>query len=150
MKSFRIELDTRLLHFAIRQKPDERFIVKINNLDAVAPRVAKIAAEGRLEFQFIFLREFLSNLLQLRFIANHDSEVPHVGTLHLLNFENREELMLTQFEERIALAATHLFEIEHILVKRYCLSNVVHLDRDMIASIDLHAHMKGYAKTGSR
>jgi hypothetical protein len=49
--------------------------------------------------------------------------------------------MLTQFEERVALAATHLFEVENVLVKRHCLLDIIHLDRDMIASIDLHAHV---------
>jgi hypothetical protein len=49
--------------------------------------------------------------------------------------------MLTQFEKCVALAATHLFEVENILVKRHRLLNVIYFDRDMIASIDLHAHM---------
>ena len=49
--------------------------------------------------------------------------------------------MVTQFEERIALAAAHLLEIENIPVKGHRLLNVIHLDRDMIASIDLHAHI---------
>jgi hypothetical protein len=49
--------------------------------------------------------------------------------------------MFTQFEERVAFAATHLLEIENVLVKGHRLLNVIHLDRDMIASIDLHAHM---------
>jgi hypothetical protein len=49
--------------------------------------------------------------------------------------------MVTQFEERIALSAAHLFEIENILVKGHRLLNVIHLDRDMVASINLHAHM---------
>jgi hypothetical protein len=49
--------------------------------------------------------------------------------------------MVTQFEERVALAAAHLLEIKNILVKGQCLLNIIHLDRDMIASIDLHAHM---------
>jgi hypothetical protein len=48
--------------------------------------------------------------------------------------------MVTQLEERVALAAAHLFEIENILVKGHCLLDVVHLDRDMIASVNLHAH----------
>jgi hypothetical protein len=67
--------------------------------------------------------------------------MPHVRSLNLVDFENREELMVTQFEERVALAAAHLFEIENILVKGHRLLNVIHLDGDMIASIDLHAHM---------
>jgi hypothetical protein len=49
--------------------------------------------------------------------------------------------MVTQFEERVALPSTHLFEVENVFVKGYCLLNVIHLDRDMIASINLHAHM---------
>jgi hypothetical protein len=43
------EFDPGLLHFAVRQKPDERFIVKIDNLDPVAPGITKIAAEIRLQ-----------------------------------------------------------------------------------------------------
>jgi hypothetical protein len=49
--------------------------------------------------------------------------------------------MVAQFEKCVALAATHLFKIENILVKRYRLLNVVHLDGDMVTSIDLHAHI---------
>ena len=49
--------------------------------------------------------------------------------------------MLTQFEKCIALAAAHLFKIENVPVKRYRLLDVVHLDGDMIASTDLHAHI---------
>ena len=44
------KLQSGLLHLAIGQQPDQRFVVKIDNLDAVAPRIAKIAAERRLEF----------------------------------------------------------------------------------------------------
>src|SRR5438093_13323452 len=48
------EFDSSFLHFAIRQQPDQGFIVKIDNLNPIAPGVAKIAAERRLEFQFVF------------------------------------------------------------------------------------------------
>jgi hypothetical protein len=44
------ELNSGFLHFAIWQEPDQRFIVKIDNLDAVTPGIAEIAAERRLEF----------------------------------------------------------------------------------------------------
>jgi hypothetical protein len=135
------EFNTSFLHLAVRQEPDERFIVKIDHLNAISPWIAKVAAERRLQFEFVFLGQFLSDFLELRFIANHDPEMPHVCSLNFVDFENREELMVTQFEERVALAAAHLFEIENILVKGHRLLNVIHLDRDMIASIDLHAHM---------
>ena len=135
------EFNACFLHFTVRQEPDERFIVKIDYLNAIAPWIAKVAAEWRLQFEFVFLGEFLSDFLKLRFIANHDSKMSHVCSLNFVDFENRQELMVTQFEERVALAAAHLFEIENILVKGHRLLNVIHLDRDMIASIDLHAHM---------
>src|SRR5207249_7259473 len=46
---FSVEPDPSFLHFAVWQEPDERFIVKIDNLNAVAPRIVKIAAERRLK-----------------------------------------------------------------------------------------------------
>jgi hypothetical protein len=67
--------------------------------------------------------------------------MPHVCPLNFVHFENGEKLMLTQFEERVAFAATHLFQIENVLVKCHRLHDIIHFDRDMIASIDLHAHM---------
>src|SRR5712691_4090832 len=47
----RTKLHAGLLHFTIRQEPDERFIVEIDHLNAVAPRIAKIAPERRHQFQ---------------------------------------------------------------------------------------------------
>jgi hypothetical protein len=44
-----VEFDSGLLHFAIGQKPDQRFVVEIDNLDAVAPWVVEIATEWRLK-----------------------------------------------------------------------------------------------------
>src|SRR5438477_2190376 len=115
--------------------------MKIDHLNTISPWVAKVATERRVQFEFVFADEFLSDFLKLRFIANHDPEMPHVCSLNFVDFENRQELMVTQFEERVALAAAHLFEIENVLVKGHRLLNVIHLDRDMIASIYLHAHM---------
>ncbi len=139
--SLLFELNTRFLHFAVRQQPDKRLVVEIDHLNAIAPRIVKIAAERRLQFEFVFLGEFLANFLELRFVANHDPEMAHVRALNLVHFENREELMVAQFEERVALAAFHLLEVKNILVKGHRLLDVVHLDGDMIASINLHAHM---------
>ena len=50
------EINSGFLYFVIRQKPDQRFIVKIDNLNAIAPRIAEIAAKRRDEFDFIFVR----------------------------------------------------------------------------------------------
>src|SRR6266850_4480001 len=106
--------------------------MKIDHLNAIPPWVAKVAAERRLQFEFVFLGKFLSDFLKLRFITNHDPEMPEVCSLNFVDFENRQELMFTQFEERITLAAAHLFEIENILVKGHSLLDIIHLDRDMI------------------
>src|SRR4026209_1019573 len=64
-----VEFDTRLLDFAISQEPHQRFIVKIDNLEPVAPRIPKIATKRRLQFEFILFFEFLWNFRHLRFIA---------------------------------------------------------------------------------
>ena len=50
------ELDAGFLHFAVREEPDERFVVQIDDLDAVAPRVAKVAAETFEQLQAVFVR----------------------------------------------------------------------------------------------
>jgi hypothetical protein len=138
---FRIEFDAGLLNFAIRQEPDKRFIMKVDNLDTVAPWIAKIAAKRRFQFQFVLFFEFLSNFRQLRFITNHDPEMAKICRLHLFHLENCEELVFAQFEEGIAFAAAHLFEIENVLVKRHRLLDVVDFDGHVIASINLHAHI---------
>src|SRR5207247_10621590 len=103
--------------------------MKIDHLNAIPPWIAKVAAERQLQFEFVFLGKFLSDFLKLRFIANHDPEMPHVCSLNFVDFENREELMVTKFEERIAIAATHLFEIENTLVKATGLLDALLLDR---------------------
>src|SRR5262245_9349488 len=103
------EFNTRVLHFAIGQQPYKRFIVKIDHLNAIPPWIAKVAAKRWLQFEFVFFGKFLFYFLELRFIANHNPEMPRVCSLNFVDFENREELMITQFEERIALATTHLF-----------------------------------------
>ena len=136
----RIEFYTRLLDFAVRQEPDKRFVMKIDNLDAIAPGIVKITAEWRYQLDLVFASEFLTDFLELRFVADHDSEMTHVHPLRFFYFENREELMLAQFEKRVALAASHLLQIENVLVKRHCLLDIIYFDRDMITSIDLHAH----------
>lgn len=132
--------DPRLLHLAIWHQPDKRLIVKIDNLNPVPPRIAKITAERWIQFQFVFSSQLLAHLLELLLITDHDSEMPHVRRLNFLHFENREKLMFAQFEKRIAFAAIEFFQIENILVKFDRPVDVVHLDGNMITAINLHAH----------
>src|SRR5438132_8572296 len=70
--------------------------------------------------------------------------MPHVCGLNCFYFKNRQELVLAEFEEGITFAAVEFFEIEDILVERDRLVDVINLDRDVIASIHLHAHFLIY------
>ena len=135
-----LKANARFLHFAIRQKPDQRFVVKIDNLNAVAPWISKVTAKWRLEFQFVFLGQLLADFFELFFVAHHDSEMAHVCAPNFIDFEDGEELMLAKFEESVALAFIELLEIENILIKRDRLFDVVDFNRDMITTVDLHAH----------
>src|SRR5437868_8636678 len=64
-----------LLEFLIGKQPDEGLVVKINDLDAIAPRIAKVAAERRDEFDLILRRQLLSDLRDLVFVTDHDTEM---------------------------------------------------------------------------
>ena len=68
----------------------------------------------------------------------------YIRRLNLFRFEDGEELVFAEFEESVAFAAVELFQVEDILVERDRLVDVINLDRDMIASIDLHAHFLIY------
>jgi hypothetical protein len=68
----------------------------------------------------------------------------HVGGLDFFNFENREELVLAQFEKGVAFAPVEFFQIENILIERDRFLDVIDFDRDVIASVNLHAHFQIY------
>src|SRR5262245_31488105 len=66
--------------------------------------------------------------------------MPHVYRLNLFNSEDREELMLAEFEEGVAFTFIYLLEVEYVFVKRERLFDIVHFDRDMITTVNLNAH----------
>jgi len=72
--------------------------------------------------------------------------MPHASRLQLFHFEDGKELVLSELEKGVALAAVQLFEIENVLIKRDGLPDVIHLDRNMIASVNLHAHFRSLAE----
>ena len=113
--------------------------MKIDNLDAIAPRIAEVAPKRRLEFQFVFFGKLLPDFFELLFIANHDSEMAHVYRLDLFHFENGEKLMLAEFKEGVAFAFLQLLQIEDVFVKRDRLLDVVHFDGDVIAAVNFDA-----------
>jgi hypothetical protein len=59
---------------------------------------------------------------------------------YLIDLEDREKLVFTQFQESVAFAAIHFLQIEYILIKLYRLLYIAYFDREVIASINLHAH----------
>lgn len=115
--------------------------MQIDDLDAIPPGVAKIAAKTGDELKAIFIYEFVSHFGQLRLIANHDAKVsvPQFTTRSLV-FEHRQELMFAQFKERIALPFVQLLQFKDINIKCDCGLDIAYLDRDMIAAIHLDAH----------
>ena len=59
---------------------------------------------------------------------------------YFVDLEDREKLMFTQFQESVAFARIHFLQIEYIFVKINRRLYIAHFDRDVIASINLHAH----------
>ncbi len=66
--------------------------------------------------------------------------MPHICRLNLFDFEDGEELVFAELEEGVAFAAVEPFQVEDVFVERDRLVDVINLDRDVIASIHLHAH----------
>ncbi len=114
--------------------------MQVDHLDAVAPGIAKIAAKGRLQFQTVLFLHCLTHLIQLFLIAHDQSEMTNPIRLDLLHFENGEKLVLTQFQKSVAFATIHFLQIKDVFVKFYRRFYIIHFDREVIASVNLHAH----------
>src|SRR5438132_10357231 len=121
--------------------------MQVDHLDAVAPGIAKIAAKGRLQFQAILLLHCLTHLIQLFLIAHDESEMTNPIRLNLLHFENGEKLVLTQFQKSVAFATIHFLQIKDVFIKFYRRFYVIHFDREVVASINLHAHERSEEHT---
>jgi len=59
---------------------------------------------------------------------------------YLIDLEDREKLVFTQFQESVAFTAIHFLQIEYILIKLHRRLYIAYFDREVIASINLHAH----------
>src|SRR5436309_3604067 len=114
--------------------------MQVDHLDAVAPGVAKIAAKRRFQSQTVLFLHFLAHLIQLFLIAHDESEMTDPIRLDLLDFENGEKLVFTQFQKSVAFATIRLLQIKDVFIKFYRRFYIIHFDREMIASINLHAH----------
>src|ERR1051326_6257956 len=71
-----------LLPLLVRQQPDQRFIVQVHHLNAIAEWVTEIAAETGNQLQSVFLGDLLAHFNKLVFISHHDAEMPHLVRLH--------------------------------------------------------------------
>src|SRR5262249_42836563 len=103
------ETNPSLLHLLVRQQPDERFIMEIDNVNPVPKWVAENTTKSRNELQPVLLCDFLSNLRQLRFVADDQSEVPSIGRRQLFYLRHCQELMFSHLKEGVSLAATVQF-----------------------------------------
>src|ERR1051326_3651224 len=61
----------------------------------------------------------------------------NIRALRFFDVEDREELMLTEFEEGVSLAFIELLQIENIFIERDRFFDVIHFNRDMIAAVNL-------------
>src|SRR5438874_3225535 len=118
--------------------------MEIDHLNAVAPRIAKIASERRHQVQPIHFCDLLPHFVHLLFVPDHDPKVPGPVRLELLHFENGQELMLAELKKRIALAALKLLQVEYILIELYRRLHIIHLNGQMVTSINVHAHGRSY------
>ena len=73
--------------------------MEIDHLNAVAPRIAKIASERRHQFQPILFCDLLPHFVHLLFVPDHDPKVPGAVRLELLHFEDGQELMLAELKK---------------------------------------------------
>ena len=116
--------------------------MQIDHLDAIAPRIAKIASKWWFQFQSILLRHLLTDLGNLLLVADHQPEMPGSIRLELRYLEDGEELMLAQLKEGVAFTTVELLQIKDVFIKLHRCLDVVDFDCQMIAAVDLHAHAR--------
>src|SRR5689334_25377278 len=91
-----------------------------------------------MKLQFILLRQFVANFLNLLRIADHESKVFRAIGLQLLDFKNRHELMLAELAPGSSLAAAQHLQSEHVLIELHRFLGVGDFDYDMVATVDLN------------
>ena len=135
-----VEDDAGLLDFFVGKKPDHRFVVQIDDLHVIAERIDEVAAERRPQLDPVLACQLLLDFFELSFVTHHDPKVPHTCRRDFLDLEHRQELVLAELEERVAFAFIHFLEIEDVLIEGDTLFDVVDLDRDVVATVNLDCH----------
>jgi len=124
-----------LLHFLVRKQPHQGFIVKIDHLHPIAPRVAEIATERWDQFDAVLIGQLVANLRKLLLVAHHDPEMPRAVSFYLLDFKHREKLMFAELENASPSPSSSFLRIEYILIKLDRLVDLSHFDGDVVAAI---------------
>jgi hypothetical protein len=73
--------------------------------------------------------------------------VSHASGLQFVYLEDGQELVLADLEKSVALAFIHFFQLENVLVKGNRFRHIVHLDREMIDSVNPNAHGPSFELT---
>jgi hypothetical protein len=58
----------------------------------------------------------------------------------MMDLAHREELMIAELKKSVPFATGLKSQVEHVLVKRLRLREIVNFDRNMVAAIDLNIH----------
>ncbi len=106
----------------------------------------KSQPERRDEFDAVLAGQLLAHFVELRIVANDQSEVPHAAGVRLFCFKHGEKLVFADFEEGVAFALVELLEIEDVLIKGDRFLDVVYLDGDVIDAVYLDAHIRHYPR----
>src|ERR1700677_1018844 len=114
--------------------------MQVDDLNAVAERGMEIAAKWRNQFDAVAVDELIAHLGELFFVTNHETEVAHPRRLDTIYFEEGQKLMLAKPQERVALPVVEFFEFEDILVEGNRFVDIVDLDCDVVAAVNLDTH----------
>jgi hypothetical protein len=100
MSTLVAEFHPGLLHFTIRQQPNEGLVVQVDDLDAISPGIAKVTAKSGNQLETILVNKLFANFDNLGRVADHNPEMG-VAALrdHALVLKHRQELVLAEFEE---------------------------------------------------
>jgi len=116
--------------------------MQVDDLNAIAEWIEKIAPERRHRRYAVLFRELSPDLVDLFLVAHDEAEVPHPRRRGAGRFEHRQKLVLADLKKSVALAFVEFFQAEHVLVKRDRLFHVVDFDRNVVDTVDFYAHNK--------
>jgi thiosulfate dehydrogenase len=115
--------------------------VEIHHLHSISKRIDEIAAKRWDQLDSVLLRKLLAHFAKLCFVAYDQPKVAGTTRTGFFDFEHRKKLVFAYLEECITLAFVELLEIEDVTVKVDGLLDIVHLDRDVVDSVNFNTHV---------